>query len=147
GSSDATFENVTVYVRDTLAIRGAGTAQFVNAMLHSGSDAAIGGSGAITLAGGSSLRINGDLKIEGHGDFLVVEDGVTADMDGAVTISGSGMSGGRDTGEPDAPWHVFYVRGGLVISGGAFGGASPPDVVFLFDTGPRYSDRPIVMSG
>ncbi|MBO2521738.1 MAG: hypothetical protein CW345_08040 [Firmicutes bacterium] len=145
GSSVATFENVTVYVRDTLAIGGAGTAQFVNAMLHSGSDAAIGGSGAIRLAGGSSLWINGDLKINGDGDFLVFEDGVTAYIDGDVTISGSGMIAG--TGEPDAPWNVFYVRGGLDISGGALAGANPPDVVFLFDTDPRYSDRPIVMSG
>src|SRR5690606_4593267 len=146
-SSDATFENVTVYVRDTLAIGGDGKARFVNAMLHAGSEATIGGSGAITLAGGSSLWINGDLKIDGHGDFRVFADGVTAYIDGDVTISGSGMIAGTDTDEPDAPWNVFYVRGGLDISGDALAGANPPDVVFLFDTDPRYSDRPIVMSG
>jgi len=94
---------------------------------------------------GFSLWINGDLKINGHGDFLVFEDGVTAYIDGDVTISESGVIAGRV--KPDAPWNVFYVRGGLDISGGAFAGAYPPDVVFLFDTDPRYSDRPIVMSG
>lgn len=55
------------------------------------------------------------------------------------------MIAGRE--KPDAPWNVFYVRGGLDISGGALASANPPDVVFLFDTDPRYSDRPIVMSG